>query len=416
MEVVEKMRYRAALSLAFSPSAPVRTLDLFSGRGIELDRITDAVLQRGKHAAIYGERGVGKTSLANVLPDKLGFLAKFNYKVVRHNCSTISSFGSMWEGVFRELSFKRLMGNLDETTSSTIPINRFLPPEPGPEDVRLLLQESGTPNIIIFDEFDRAPKDCETSGLLADTIKSLSDHAVDTTLIIIGVADSIDELISEHKSIERALVQIKMPRMSESELLSILESGFKHADMQIDINARWQIAAFAQGLPHNVHELGLFTGYAALDSDRLNADMSDVDPAIKQATENAQQTIVVSYSQATSSPHQNIFKEILLAAALARKNDLGYFSAGDLRNPLAAIMQKNYGIDAYMRHLNSFCEESRGRLLEKKGEKRRYLFRFSEPILEPYVIMRGVAEGLIPRDKVLEIQSSNLKANPLSLF
>jgi Cdc6-like AAA superfamily ATPase len=415
MDVVEKLIHRAALSAAFSPSAPVNSLDFFSGRISELERITDAVLQRGQHAAIYGERGVGKTSLTNVLPGSLQFLTKYNYQVVRHNCSTTSTFNSMWEGVFRELSFKRNSAGFIDP-SAHIPMSSYLPANAGPEDVRFLLQETGSSTIVIFDEYDRVPKGDATSGLLADTIKSLSDHTVDATLIIIGVADSIDDLLAEHKSIERALVQIQMPRMSEPELFSIIEKGFKQAEMEIDFKERCQIAALSQGLPHNAHELGLLTGYATLESGNLKATTNDVETAIKQAVRNAQQTTVASYCKAVDSSHENIYKQILLAAALAKTNALGYFFTGDLRKPLAVISPKNYGIDAYMRHLNSFCDESRGRVLERRGERRRYRFRFSQPIMEPYVIMRGIADGLITKEDVFEFESNNFKSTSGSLF
>ncbi|MEI9969611.1 MAG: hypothetical protein WDM87_13660 [Terracidiphilus sp.] len=146
------------------------------------------------------------------------------------------------------------------------------------------------------------------------------------------------------------------------------------------------------------------------------AKRDDIETAIRQATGNAQQTMVASYCQAIASPHENIYRQILLAAALARTNELGYFAAGDLRTPLALITRKDYGIDGYMRHLNSFCEESRGRVLERKGERRKYRFRFAEPIMEPYVILRGIADGLVGKDDVLKLELSNSESTPLSLF
>lgn len=415
VDVVEKVKLRAALASAFSPSAPVSSLDLFSGRVSQLERVTDAVFQRGQHVAIYGERGVGKTSLANVLPDVLRFLRNFNYQVVRHNCSTTSTFSSIWEGIFRELTFKRRAA---ESDAPPVPItmDAYLPANAGPDEIRFLLQQAGSSVVAIIDEYDRVPKRDATSGLLADTIKSLSDHAVDATLIIVGVADSIDDLIAEHKSIERALVQVQMPRMSEGELSSIVEKGFKQATMEIEFEAKCQIAALSQGLPHNAHKLGLLTGFATLESGGLLANKSNFETAIKQAVENAQQTMVAAYCQAIASSHENIYKEILLAAALAKRDDLGYFSAGDLRKPIATILHKNYGIDGYMKHLNAFCKNARGPILEKKGERRSYRFRFTQPIMEPYVVMRGIADGLVNKEEVLEFESSNLKATPLSLF
>jgi GTPase SAR1 family protein len=407
MEINEMARYRAALGNAFTPSAPVSRLDLFSGRADQLSRITDVVFQRGQHAVVYGERGVGKTSLANVLADWLNFLKKHNYQVIRHNCAATSTFNTIWEGVFRELSFKRNATGLVDSPS-TIPMSSYVPANAGSEDVRFLLQQIGSSTIVIIDEYDRV-KDTATHGLLADTIKGLSDHAVDATLIIIGVADSIDELISEHRSIERALVQIHMPRMSNQELLAIVDKGFSEAAMRIRHDAKQHIATLSQGLPHNTHELGLLSGQSALERDDTSVEKIDVEAAIKRSVNNAQQTIVTSYTRAISSPHNNNnYKEILLAAALAVTDDLGYFAAGDLRAPLAAITSKTYGIDSYMRHLNLFCEAPRGSILQRKGERRRYRFRFSESIMEPYVIMKGIADGLMSEEAVVEFESRGM--------
>ncbi len=406
MDIGERAHHRAALGSAFTPSAPVSSLDLFSGRSDQLNRITDVVFQRGQHAVIYGERGVGKTSLANVLADWLDFLKRHNYQVIRHNCAATSTFNTIWEGVFRELSFKRQTVGFIGSPSS-VPMSAYVPANAGSEDVRFLLQQTGSSTIIIIDEYDRV-KDATTHVLLADTIKSLSDHAVEATLIIIGVADSVDDLIAEHRSIERALVQVHMPRMSDRELLDILEKGFHQASMRIADNAKQHIATLSRGLPHNTHELGLLSGLCAIERDSKEVERVDVESAIKRAVNNAQQTIVASYCQAVSSPHNNNnYKEILFAAALASSDDSGYFAAGDLRAPLAAITSKTYGIDSYMRHLNGFCEASRGSILQRKGERRKYRFRFCESIMEPFVIMKGIADGLMSEEKVVEFETQN---------
>lgn len=49
----------------FSPGAPIRERELFSGRLDQISQLLDAVRQNGKHAVIFGDPGVGKTSLAN---------------------------------------------------------------------------------------------------------------------------------------------------------------------------------------------------------------------------------------------------------------------------------------------------------------------------------------------------------------
>lgn len=406
MEDAEKIWFRGRISEGFTPTAPVSKGELFSGRAEEKTRLMDAVFQLGQHILIYGERGVGKTSLANLLYDSLRILEKGSYQVVRSNCGAGSNFVSIWQAVFRELFFLREIRSreISEDLATTGRIKIPFPEDGGPEDVRLLLQQLGSPVIIVIDEFDRV-KDQDTSTLFADTIKSLSDHAVDATLIVVGVADSIDELIAEHASIERALVQIHVPRMLEPELIEIVKKGFLYAKMGIDEDAKQQIAILSRGLPHNAHELGMFTGHAALDAGRLIATKEDVESAIRRSLKSAKQTIVSSYLLAISSPHQNIYKEILLAAALSPTNELGYFYAGDLRRPLLTITNKAYGIDGYMRHLKHFCSKEHGNVLEKKGERRKFRFRFCDPILEPYIIMRGISDELIREEDVFRLKS-----------
>ena len=54
----------ATLKDKFRPSSPVDKQDLFKGRLNQLSRVFSAVQELGQHAVIYGERGVGKTSIA----------------------------------------------------------------------------------------------------------------------------------------------------------------------------------------------------------------------------------------------------------------------------------------------------------------------------------------------------------------
>jgi len=121
--------------------------------------------------------------------------------------------------------------------------------------VGYLLRSLPNPAIIIIDEVDRI-KDQRTTALLADTIKNLSDHSVAATLVLVGVADSVDELIAEHQSVERSLLQVHMPRMSWEELSEILDKGLERLDMTIEKKAKHRIVSLSEGLPHYTHLLG----------------------------------------------------------------------------------------------------------------------------------------------------------------
>ena len=59
------------LGTVFKPTSPINREDLFAGRQSQRQDVLDAINQQGQHAVLYGERGVGKTSLANMLVPRL---------------------------------------------------------------------------------------------------------------------------------------------------------------------------------------------------------------------------------------------------------------------------------------------------------------------------------------------------------
>ncbi len=80
---------------------------MFSGRKDQIYKVLDVIFQTGQHAIIFGDRGVGKTSLANILS---GVMETFGKKkldplCVRINCDKEDSFKSVWVKIFGELSW-----------------------------------------------------------------------------------------------------------------------------------------------------------------------------------------------------------------------------------------------------------------------------------------------------------------------
>jgi replication-associated recombination protein RarA len=51
----------------YTPSFPIEFQELFSGRSEELRSVVQIISQKGKQLIIYGDRGVGKTSFANIV-------------------------------------------------------------------------------------------------------------------------------------------------------------------------------------------------------------------------------------------------------------------------------------------------------------------------------------------------------------
>jgi Cdc6-like AAA superfamily ATPase len=388
-----------AASQAFTPASPVDKQAIFAGRTEQLTRVIGVIGQKGQHAVLFGERGVGKTSLANVLDEVLQPLHK-GILTTRVNCDAGDTYAMVWRKVFDRIPLES-----EERTAGFHPASAFsyrsvadnLPPDITSLEVRRALEflSVRTRVIIILDEFDRI-EDSLTKAAFADTIKMLSDYAIGTTMILVGVADSIDELIMEHESIERALVQVHVPRMSQEELGEIITKGLGSLGMQIEDEAHKRITNLSRGLPHYTHLLALHSTEIALSAKQRIVGMEHVRGAIQRAIENAHQSTRNAYHRAVSSSRKDsLYVQALLACALAPADPLGYFSPVDVREPMSRIMGEEYDIENFIQHLNKFCAEDRGKILQRTGESRRYRYRFRNPVMQPFVILQGYSSRML---------------------
>src|SRR5262245_34355728 len=87
----------------FTPGAPINDRELFAGRIEQIRQIMTAISQRGYHAVLFGERGVGKTSLSNVLINFLNEPPSTGYVLSRVNCDASDDYASLWRKALRDI-------------------------------------------------------------------------------------------------------------------------------------------------------------------------------------------------------------------------------------------------------------------------------------------------------------------------
>lgn len=369
----------------FSPTHPIKETDMFNGRTEQLQKIMSAIMQAGQHAILYGDRGVGKTSLVNTVTGKLLANSRF-IRVLSIQCYDGDDFVSIWERIFRDfiwLDGSHAFDDIDSTVT--------------PDDLLRLLSKFGgnMRPLFIFDEFDRIT-DSQTKLKMAETIKLFSDKSGDATILLVGVGRTIKDLIAGHESITRAIRQIDMPRMSAEEATEVIKSRISKAGMTIDEEIVWSMVWLGHGMPGFVHLLGMHGALAALKARKMDIGDTEFVSSLHACLDEVAESTRQAYADATRSARpNNLLQQSLLACAVADTDEFGYFTAASVRYPLSKILKKEREIPDFSRHITAFCDENHGPILHREGRHKNYRYRFIDPMMQSYIITRGVADGLL---------------------
>ena len=166
--------------------------------------------------------------------------------------------------------------------------------------------------------------------------------------------------------------------------------------MNIVPQAAERIVALSQGLPHYVHRLAQQAGLGAVQRESFEVGSEDVDFAIAVVVTDMHESVAKDYHEATYSTRpETLYEDVLLACACAPADDRGYFPAAAIEGPLTSIKGKPYKVPAFARHLEAFRSDERRRVLVREGSPKLYRLRFRDPLLQPYVIMRGLRANRI---------------------
>ncbi len=399
----------------FLPRTPVSTRHLFAGRYEQIERIMDAISQIGLHAIVHGERGVGKTSLANIIEPYLEMLDEEvnegKRQTVKVNCASTDTFETAWLRALAEADWPSrrptfgfaAIANGTFTTGEAYDVEGI----PTVDGIRKALTQLPR-SVFIFDELDRI--DFTETVKFTDLIKALADFMVDATVVLVGVSDTIQNLVADHGSIVRSLSQVHMPRMTLRELRTILQTGEKKLGISFQPEAATRIAGMSQGMPHYAHLIGLHSIRAACARNSAIIENSDVDIAFTQAIREAEQSIINKFAMATHSPHGGVLRsQVLLACALTASRameEFGFFQPADVVTPLKLMLGRDVGIPTFNKHLAEFCQEARGHVLERAGAPRTYRYRFTDALLPTYVIMLGVSSGAVVNELIEQLLPS----------
>ena len=401
----------AMAEMLFTPREAIKNSEVLAGRNMQIARVIRAIGTSGAHCIIYGERGAGKTSVAHCVGELLESPhSAENYRVLPVvNCDTSDDFTKVWRKAISQVIISEEHGGMgfrSQPRTETTPLSNLLPEEITPFDVQevLRLYSLSGPLVITFDEFDRlAVRSAETSRLMADTMKGISDQGIPATIVIVGVGSSVADLVQGHESIGRHLVAVPMPRMLHDEQEEIMRSRLPFLGLDIDDDALELLLHIAGGIPYYVHLLALFASKTAILEGTDTIDEACIYLAMSEAIGETDPSLKNAYYQATHNPNaKNQLPATLAACAIADKDECGFSHSRDIVSALSAITGKNPSTSTSNARLKSLASEDRGNVLTATGGKHSRRFRFRDPLMQPFVIMKAISDNVYSLDALLD--------------
>lgn len=382
-----------ALREAFTPTQPKQSVRLFAGRRRELKRIVSAIEEWKAHIVIFGERGYGKTSLANIVAE---IARQGGITVLSCSCSAELTFEEMFRNFLREipLPYRGIQGRGDafkaEAARAGGHFASLLPQGPfGATELAETLRHLSDRHVIFrIDEFDRVRGE-EIKNQIAEAIKNVSDVGARVTFLVVGVADDLDELLGRHPSIQRNVVGIHLSLMNEAELQQLIRAGEKAADIVFQDEVRARIVALAQGLPYQAQLLCQQAGQAAIEDGAKTVGSQHLARAIDAAIQLAPRALERLYDQAFAGQSHDQLKAVAFAAALSPCDPWGYFCVQDLARAQRTLGTEVLGPDTISSFLDMLADSQRGpQMLRVRSDRSGRYYAYSDPLLRAYVLLR----------------------------
>lgn len=394
----EALIIKSGIRNIFTPHIPVDEISHFFGREDEATRLVSVINSPGQHILLYGDRGVGKTSLA-----------KTTCKLILHKlqrghffekrCDSGDTFSSIFVEALEkcgvDLSFKEAtqthnqgggaainagfakadLSSKRETKTTTV--TTFKPESPS----WVANQLKSLSGIMLIDEAD-AIQDESDKKKIAELIKLLSDYKSNFKLVVVGIAATGEELTAGHPSVERCLKEVSLQRMCDDDLKKIILNGMNSLSLRPDDWVVEKIVDISAGYPHFTHLISLKCGEAAIISGNKHITKDVLKNALNEAvkdSEGALQRMLESTLRVLNTPQE--YKFLLLTASYCNTPE---FRSSELREKLKSKFGVNVDSQTLSRRLTKLTKGSEKTILYKPA---RGCFQFTDPRMPSFLKM-----------------------------
>lgn len=398
--------FRAILKSNLTPSRAITSPQHLRGRERMLMQISRAFNSPGKHIFIYGDRGVGKTSLAQTAAS---IHQSSDAEPILVSCSGASFLSTVRDAIKQSLpvgdsifqkkveqKLKAGVGGFGYDMSRTI-TSGVIPPLDSVNDavqvLRFVTEFQSREPIIIFDEFDQLPSAAERK-ICADLIKQVSERA-NIRFIICGIGSSLEKLIGTHLSAERYLSPIPLERLTHDARWEIIQSAAKAVGVEIAYPYQIRIGQISDGFPSYIHLMTEKILWNMFDDPKPVGTCSreHFRAGVHEAVEETVTTSKSIYDKATQK-HSDDYQEVLWALAddhVLRRQTTAVYEQSYQRIMSERPGRKKLTKEQFSGRLNNLKTSSHGEIIVGTGAG---WYEFRENIVRGYVRLRAENEGV----------------------
>lgn len=380
----------------FTPHQPIHSVDLFFGREALVKKLIEQINTPGQHALLYGDRGVGKSSLANVTAELLlRHLTKG--KLYAKRCDSQDTFETILADPLKDVGIDlRIVsefkshnqgGNAGveipiiakgQITSSREHALTFRAPGDRLSPSFAADALKSLAGLLVIDEAD-AIRTAGDKRKVAEFIKLLSDAGSPFKVLVVGIAQTAEDLTDAHPSVQRCLKETKLDRMSDAELRLIIERGASKLKLRLKPDVVSAIIKMSSGYPHFTHLLALKCAEDAVAEDRTEITKDHLAIAVSHAVEDAEETLRRTYQDAARSSGTDMYRMILCAAASLDKDE---FNASDLRDAVSLQTERTVQQAELNNYLQRLVSESDSTILRRVAKG---VYRFNDPRIPSFI-------------------------------
>lgn len=383
----------------FTPYAPIDVVDHFFGREKEVAHLVSVINSPGQHVLLYGDRGVGKTSLAKITCTLVQRSKVSTGRFFTRRCDSEDSFASLLRDPLRYVGYDYQVSEETEeqftegggkvslgvaegggkrgqsTLIKRVPEYQAESPAWVAEKLKRLKA------LFLIDEADSLSRKTDRKKI-AQLMKLLSDEKSEFTIMVVGIAETGEDLMAGHQSVERCLKETHLSRMTDGDLRDIVRRGMEKLKLSPTDAVVDRIVSISSGYPHFTHLICLKCAESAIVDRRGHIGIDHLQQALRDSVEESEGALKRRYDATLRGcTHAREYVAIMRAAASCGTHEFGSQQIQDRLEGILSIEIPRKTLSRYMS--NMVCNGSRGVFNRiSKG-----VYKFADPRMPSFVRM-----------------------------